>query len=170
MVAKVVAAAESDDEELDDDLADMVDMDDDEDGELSSKRSRSTRSTLPRITTNMLKAWLYDHYHHPYPSDAEKETMSKQFKLSLTQINNWFINARRRLLQPLRKEGRDMILKHRQRIEASAHAHDESSNACFQALQRCISNLERGGGPAPTTEAMVSGGIKRVGGRGFRCV
>lgn len=142
-------------------LLDSEEEDGDEDSP-AGKRARSTRSTLPRATTNMLKAWLYDHYRHPYPSDAEKESMARLYRLSLTQINNWFINARRRLLQPLRKEGRDLIVKYKQRLE---HMHDESSAACFQALQRCISNIERS---SNSVAIMVSGDLWSCGEMGQR--
>jgi hypothetical protein len=38
---------------------------------------------------------------HPYPTEDEKKVISQQTGLSLLQINNWFINARRRILQPM---------------------------------------------------------------------
>ena len=38
---------------------------------------------------------------HPYPSEDEKREMAHQTNLSLLQVNNWFINARRRILQPM---------------------------------------------------------------------
>ena len=35
---------------------------------------------------------------HPYPSEEEKAMLCQQTNLTLNQINNWFTNARRRLL------------------------------------------------------------------------
>ncbi|TPX31493.1 hypothetical protein SmJEL517_g05196 [Synchytrium microbalum] len=50
--------------------------------------------------SRVLKEWLFSHKEHPYPSDEEKDRLCQQTGLSITQCNNWFINARRRLLPP----------------------------------------------------------------------
>mmetsp|Transcript_1155 Transcript_1155/g.1586 ORF Transcript_1155/g.1586 Transcript_1155/m.1586 type:complete len:283 (+) Transcript_1155:130-978(+) len=59
------------------------------------------RGNLPKAATNLLKKWIFDHLFHPYPTEEEKTTLSIQTGLSLNQISNWFINARRRILQPM---------------------------------------------------------------------
>lgn len=38
---------------------------------------------------------------HPYPTEDEKRQIASQTNLTLLQVNNWFINARRRILQPM---------------------------------------------------------------------
>lgn len=40
-------------------------------------------------------------FQHPYPTEDEKRTIAAQTNLTLLQVNNWFINARRRILQPM---------------------------------------------------------------------
>ncbi|XP_037086049.1 homeobox protein PKNOX2-like [Pollicipes pollicipes] len=62
---------------------------------------KQKRGVLPKHSTDVLKSWLFQHMAHPYPSEAEKHHLSAATRLSLVQVNNWFINARRRILQPI---------------------------------------------------------------------
>jgi len=50
---------------------------------------------------NVLKKWIVDHFDAPWPSNAEKRALAKQSGLSLSQVSNFFINARVRLWRPL---------------------------------------------------------------------
>ncbi|KAJ8980402.1 hypothetical protein NQ317_009397 [Molorchus minor] len=61
------------------------------------------RPQLPTKAKNHLKRWLFKHTEHPYPSDHEKQMLMQETNLSLLQVENWFINARRRILQDLTK-------------------------------------------------------------------
>ncbi|CCX35411.1 putative Homeobox transcription factor [Taphrina deformans PYCC 5710] len=67
-------------------------------GDASKPKRR--RGNLPKSTTALLRTWLYDHTNHPYPSEDEKNQLAAQTGLMINQISNWFINARRRILQP----------------------------------------------------------------------
>jgi len=71
--------------------------DDGFDGEANKKR----RGNLPKRATNILKKWLFEHLFHPYPSEEQKRQLASQTGLTINQISNWFINARRRILQPM---------------------------------------------------------------------
>ncbi|KAB2051645.1 hypothetical protein ES319_A12G068500v1 [Gossypium barbadense] len=56
---------------------------------------------LPERSVNILRAWLFEHFLHPYPSDADKLLLARQTGLSKNQVSNWFINARVRLWKPM---------------------------------------------------------------------
>ncbi|KAJ7158373.1 hypothetical protein C8R43DRAFT_995747 [Mycena crocata] len=58
------------------------------------------RGRLPKETTDFLKAWLHSHSSHPYPSEIEKKQMCHATGLSMSQVSNWMINGRRRILGP----------------------------------------------------------------------
>ncbi|VDK82296.1 unnamed protein product [Litomosoides sigmodontis] len=65
-----------------------------EEDSLDSKR----KAQLPTKAVELLKTWLFLHSSHPYPSEKEKAMLSRETGLQMVQINNWFINARRRIL------------------------------------------------------------------------
>ncbi|XP_010428562.1 PREDICTED: BEL1-like homeodomain protein 3 [Camelina sativa] len=59
---------------------------------------------LPENSVSILRAWLFEHFLHPYPKESEKIMLSKQTGLSKNQVANWFINARVRLWKPMIEE------------------------------------------------------------------
>lgn len=67
----------------------------------SLTKPKRRRGNLPKAVTALLKEWLSCHRKHPYPTEEEKLALAKETKLSLQQISNWFINARRRHLPHL---------------------------------------------------------------------
>ncbi|CAM0948577.1 unnamed protein product [Alopecurus aequalis] len=56
---------------------------------------------LPENSVTVLRAWLFEHFLHPYPKDSEKLMLARQTGLTRSQISNWFINARVRLWKPM---------------------------------------------------------------------
>ncbi|KAF0979203.1 hypothetical protein FDP41_001546 [Naegleria fowleri] len=78
-----------------------------------------SRGTLPKEAVEHLKNWLYDHFQHPYPTEDEKSQLAEETKLTTTQVNNWFINARRRLWKP--------IIEKQTQKQAAAEAANASS-------------------------------------------
>ncbi|KAF6028778.1 hypothetical protein EB796_012918 [Bugula neritina] len=75
----------------------------DEDGEdrLNGKPRQKKRGIFPKHATTAMRAWLFQHLNHPYPSEDQKKTLSELTGLKILQVNNWFINARRRIVQPM---------------------------------------------------------------------
>ncbi|XP_060555525.1 homeobox protein Meis1-like isoform X1 [Ruditapes philippinarum] len=78
-----------------------------EDGEGASKptgkgtKRQKKRGIFSKTATNILRAWLFQHLQHPYPSEEQKKQLGAETGLTILQVNNWFINARRRIVQPM---------------------------------------------------------------------
>ncbi|KAF4369525.1 hypothetical protein F8388_019394 [Cannabis sativa] len=51
---------------------------------------------LPGDTTTVLKNWWQQHSKWPYPTEDDKAKLVEETGLQLKQINNWFINQRKR--------------------------------------------------------------------------
>ncbi|KAJ4840115.1 hypothetical protein Tsubulata_035325 [Turnera subulata] len=59
---------------------------------------------LPESSVSVLRAWLFEHFLHPYPNDSEKIMLARKTGLTRNQVANWFINARVRLWKPMVEE------------------------------------------------------------------
>ncbi|XP_064621835.1 homeobox protein Meis1-like isoform X2 [Lineus longissimus] len=73
---------------------------DEESDERTQKRQKK-RGIFPKVATNIMRAWLFQHLTHPYPSEEQKKQLAQDTGLTILQVNNWFINARRRIVQPM---------------------------------------------------------------------
>ena len=92
----------------------------------------------------LLKHWLFEHMvyfaetpldifqQNPYPTEEEKEELSKLTGLSIPQINQWFINARRRTLP--------LLLEFLGSKEQATHPEFYNHNAEFQQAMNELRN------------------------------
>lgn len=65
--------------------------------DLSKKKKKGK---LPRDARQKLLHWWQLHYRWPYPSELEKAALADSTGLDGKQINNWFINQRKRHWKP----------------------------------------------------------------------
>lgn len=83
---------------------------------------------LPERAVSILRAWLFDHFLHPYPTDNDKQMLATQTGLTRNQVSNWFINARVRLWKPMVEE------IHMLETKGSSCAEPNSSNNGMSAV------------------------------------
>ncbi|WVZ61784.1 hypothetical protein U9M48_011601 [Paspalum notatum var. saurae] len=73
-------------------------------GYLSSLRQefskKKKKGKLPKEARQKLLHWWELHYKWPYPSETEKIALAESTGLDPKQINNWFINQRKRHWKP----------------------------------------------------------------------
>ncbi|CAH9145036.1 unnamed protein product [Cuscuta epithymum] len=73
-------------------------------GYLSSLRKdflkKRKKGKLPKDARVALLHWWTSHYRWPYPTEEEKNKLSEMTGLDQKQINNWFINQRKRHWRP----------------------------------------------------------------------
>ncbi|XP_051163450.1 homeobox protein PKNOX2-like isoform X2 [Leptopilina boulardi] len=92
----------------------------------SARKGRQKRGVLPKQATNIMRAWLFQHLVHPYPTEDEKRQIASETNLTLLQVNNWFINARRRILQPmLDGAGAEALSRAGKRNKVSKHGNQQ---------------------------------------------
>ncbi|KAJ0231944.1 Homeobox protein knotted-1-like 6 [Hirschfeldia incana] len=65
--------------------------------EFSKKKKKGK---LPREARQALLDWWNVHYKWPYPTEADKIALAEETGLDQKQINNWFINQRKRHWKP----------------------------------------------------------------------
>ncbi|XP_074268113.1 BEL1-like homeodomain protein 1 [Silene latifolia] len=80
---------------------------------------------LPERAVSVLRAWLFEHFLHPYPKDSDKHMLAKQTGLTRSQVSNWFINARVRLWKPMVEE---MYVEEMKSHEQNGGTSEENTN------------------------------------------
>ncbi|KAL8543595.1 hypothetical protein ACS0TY_004242 [Phlomoides rotata] len=109
---------------------------------------------LPERSVSVLRAWLFEHFLHPYPSDVDKHILARQTGLSRSQVSNWFINARVRLWKPMVEEMYMEELKENddqnqnqnqnlQRNEDQKPTHDQLLRIDSECLSSIINNPDK---------------------------
>ncbi|XP_049851474.1 homeobox protein ceh-60-like [Schistocerca gregaria] len=87
------------------------------------------RSNLPSYAREIMKRWLEANIDSPYPSEKDKLELVKKAKITMNQLNNWFINARRRP-SPLLAQAQKNSKAHRpgrpKRKRAKVHDMDDN--------------------------------------------
>lgn len=71
--------------------SDELDSNDDDLGSNFSSNSgskRQKRGILPKHATSVMRAWLFQHLVHPYPTEDEKRAIAAQTNLTLLQVSN----------------------------------------------------------------------------------
>lgn len=85
---------------------------------------------LPERAVAVLRAWLFDHFLHPYPTDTDKHMLATQTGLTRNQVSNWFINARVRVWKPMVEEIH--VLETKGPAESSSHMGKPDGNAALE--------------------------------------
>lgn len=70
--------------------SDELDSNDDDLGSNFSSNSsskRQKRGILPKHATSVMRAWLFQHLVHPYPTEDEKRAIAAQTNLTLLQVS-----------------------------------------------------------------------------------
>ncbi|XP_072126045.1 homeobox protein Meis1-like isoform X6 [Mobula birostris] len=69
------------------------------------KRRQKKRGIFPKVATNIMRAWLFQHLTHPYPSEEQKKQLAQDTGLTILQVNNWFARNTRGLRISRRRSG-----------------------------------------------------------------
>ncbi|XP_015691112.2 BEL1-like homeodomain protein 7 [Oryza brachyantha] len=101
---------------------------------------------LPESAVSVLRAWLFEHFLHPYPKDSEKLMLARQTGLSRGQVSNWFINARVRLWKPMIEE------MYKEEFGAEMDSNSSSENA-GKGKDEAISSEDRDEFQSPPSAA-----------------
>lgn len=106
---------------------------------------------LPERAVSVLRAWLFEHFLHPYPTDSDKQMLAKQTGLTRNQVSNWFINARVRLWKPMVEEIHNLEM--RQGHKSSGADKNQLGSAQQQMQQHSPDSSGRPSDPSNSQQA-----------------
>uniref|UniRef100_A0A8C4I2M2 Myeloid ecotropic viral integration site 3 n=1 Tax=Dicentrarchus labrax TaxID=13489 RepID=A0A8C4I2M2_DICLA len=64
-----------------------------EDDSDRDRRNNKKRGIFPKVATNIMRAWLFQHLSHPYPSEEQKKQLAQDTGLTILQVNNWSVHS-----------------------------------------------------------------------------
>ncbi|KAI3417784.1 Homeobox domain-containing protein [Psidium guajava] len=105
---------------------------------------------LPERSVSILRAWLFEHFLHPYPKDSDKHMLAKQTGLTRSQVSNWFINARVRLWKPMVEEMYTEEIKEQEQsgggaeVKPSKSEHEDSASKSSGLQDKTPNSNENG--------------------------
>ncbi|KAL1564845.1 BEL1-like homeodomain protein 4 isoform X1 [Salvia divinorum] len=108
---------------------------------------------LPDRSVTILRAWLFEHFLHPYPSEADKHLLSRQTGLSKNQVSNWFINARVRLWKPMVEEMYQQEFQEADAAKDGQGSHETNAPKRNPSETRQLAAPAGGGGGAASSSA-----------------
>ncbi|XP_057807968.1 BEL1-like homeodomain protein 9 [Salvia miltiorrhiza] len=100
---------------------------------------------LPERAVTVLRAWLFEHFLHPYPTDTDKLMLAKQTGLSRNQVSNWFINARVRLWKPMVEEIHMLETRQSQKGSQREEGSDHLPTSCSVEGENASTSIQRSG-------------------------
>ncbi|RHY59139.1 hypothetical protein DYB34_000955 [Aphanomyces astaci] len=68
--------------------------------QLPSTSKPKKRTNLSTDAKRLLRTWFDANFHHPYPTEEEKDRFRREGGITMDQVNNWFINTRVREWKP----------------------------------------------------------------------
>ncbi|XP_062227843.1 homeobox protein BEL1 homolog [Phragmites australis] len=115
---------------------------------------------LPERAVAVLRAWLFEHFLHPYPNDVDKHILARQTGLSRSQVSNWFINARVRLWKPMIEDMYTEEVKQQSQSEATQNpsgtrVKPENNTMASATTQGGESHLRTVGNPSSITSSSI---------------
>uniref|UniRef100_A0A7S4JAA0 Homeobox domain-containing protein n=1 Tax=Guillardia theta TaxID=55529 RepID=A0A7S4JAA0_GUITH len=128
----------------------------------SSKKDgpKKERKNFPKETVDELKKWFEEHIMHPYPDDSDKELLAEKTGLTTAQVSYWFVNARKRIWQPMLQDKQQASLSGYAKVTAA----DVMVRGMAQKLKGSPQGLEglmdlQGGGGSSGEEGEVLGDL-----------
>jgi len=85
----------------------------------SRELMKKERKNFPKETVDELKKWFEEHIMHPYPDDNDKDKLAEKTGLTTSQVSYWFVNARKRIWQPMLQDKQQSSLQGYAKVTAA---------------------------------------------------